>query len=995
MKKVLLSFVFAFAFGASFSQSLTVSYVNGYKILKGERPEINIRDFPADAYEQGKIKIKIDRAYEMQLPDVDYQASSGGFVTTGISELDILNAQFQATSYTPLFGMLYETGSRCNDFRERHQAWGFHLWFTIEMGENVSVADAVEAYQALPFVEVAEPFYKAVLYDADEKGRWSSDDPQLGNQWHYNNTGQAGGTAGCDISLFDAWNIEKGNSDVVVAVVDCGINKNHPDLGASMWGGNAEGGFNFYNNSPTITPGDHGCHTGGTISAVTNNGVGVAGIAGGTGSGDGVRLMTCEIFPPSGSGSSGVYQAYVYSADNGACISQNSWGYNYPNMYEQSQLDGIDYFIANGGGDVMMDGIVIYSSGNSSSNALYYPGCYPPCLAVAATNNKDQKAGYSNYGTWVEISAPGGVTNYNPSNPAGVLSCLINGYAYYEGTSMACPHVSGVAALLVSYASRQGYKLSRQEVWDLLIDNVDDHYPMNPSYTGMLGSGRLNAHKALTALLELIPQGIVFESFVINDSEANDNGRLNPGETVHLTVSMRNATDQPINDVHVTFATADALVTVVNGEADYGNFAAEEIKTVENAFTITLSEDAVNQYEIAAILEAAFEATTKESPISITVYDYVIEMINVKVANESGEITPGETSDIWIYLKNTGEEPASDLTAVLSTSFPYLTINKSTEYYGELNPAQYKHRDYNVTLSSDVPEGTTEAPITFTVTEKSGRITELGAVLHFKNNGTPPQACDPVENLSATIVDSDIILTWTAPANAPEKYFVYCNDLLLGETTETTYTLTNAEIKLYHFSVEALYADGCSEVACVDIMPCDINVELTLIQEGEAFLLSWLPVLEHVTFKIFKNSEFLTEVEENEYLDSEIEVGVEYCYTVTAVCPGNLESEPSNEVCETIVSINELENDVKIYPNPTNSILHVETRLIASVQNIEILDMMGRMVETRLIASVQDGTTSLGVTSTLRLDISHLPTGIYFIRIQTENGTIMRKIVKQ
>src|SRR5690606_32622960 len=129
-----------------------------------------------------------------------------------------------------------------------------------------------------------------------------ANDPMLGDQWHYNNTGQVDGTPGSDISLFQAWSIETGSPDVIIGVTDGGAQVNHPDLAANMWINEDEipgngidddnngfvddiHGYGFGDNSPTIAPDDHGTHVSGTIAAVTNNGLGVAGVAGGTGSG--------------------------------------------------------------------------------------------------------------------------------------------------------------------------------------------------------------------------------------------------------------------------------------------------------------------------------------------------------------------------------------------------------------------------------------------------------------------------------------------------------------------------------------------------------------------------------------------------------------------------------------------------------------------------------------------------------------------------------------
>jgi hypothetical protein len=230
----------------------------------------------------------------------------------------------------------------------------------------------------------------------------------------------------------------------------------------------------------------------GTIAANTNNATGVSGIAGGTGTGDGVRLMSCEVFGPT-SGAGGFQLAPIYAADNGACISQNSWGYTSVGVYDQAVLDAIDYFNANGGGSVLSGGITIFCAMNNNATGLWYPGCYSGVLGVASTNNNDVKSYYSNYGDWVDISAPGGETN--AVTQRGVLSTLLGStYGYYQGTSMACPHVSGVAALIISLAPGV---LTAQDVRDILVNTADNIYPQNPSFSGMLGSGRLNALSAL------------------------------------------------------------------------------------------------------------------------------------------------------------------------------------------------------------------------------------------------------------------------------------------------------------------------------------------------------------------------------------------------------------------------------------------------------------------------------------------------------------------
>lgn len=409
------------------------------------------------------------------------------------------------------------------------------------------------------------------------------DDPLLSDQWHLVNDGNLRPTKfikGADVGVEKAWELSTGDPSIIVAVLDEGVDISHPDLKESMWvnedeiwkshednDGNGYAGdvhgYNFVAKHGVISSDSrydtgHGSHVAGVIAASNGNGIGISSIAGGNGSRPGVKIMSCQIF-------SGMYagtvleevRAIKYAADNGAVILQCSWGYisGAANPYEWTpqfstdeewetnnviERNALDYFIHNAGSPdgVIEGGIAIFAGGNESAPAASYPAAYPDFVAVAATAGDFTPAVYTNYGPGTTISAPGGDQDYywdyvDDTHKIGEVGCILStlpftvsesGYGYMEGTSMACPHVSGVAALGLSYAASLRKHFKAEEFRALLYETatpIDDYMtgvkqykkyivdlegsspmmslPMD-AFRGGMGTGQVNAYALLKAI---------------------------------------------------------------------------------------------------------------------------------------------------------------------------------------------------------------------------------------------------------------------------------------------------------------------------------------------------------------------------------------------------------------------------------------------------------------------------------------------------------------
>jgi thermitase len=362
----------------------------------------------------------------------------------------------------------------------------------VDLPSDLAVGEAVERYEASPDVEYAEPDY--LLQPAQTV---SPSDPYYPRLYGLNNTGQTDGTPDADVDAKEAWGTTTGSRTTVVAVVDEGVDINHPDLKNNIWVNSDEvpgngvdddrngyvddrNGYDFANDDASVYDPDpvngrgdeHGTHVAGTIAAQGNNGVGVAGVNWQAG------IMALKFLGPNGGYTSDAVEALNYAVANGARISNNSWG---GGGYSQALRDAINRADASGH-------LFVAAAGNDGVNndaTPHYPSSYSSAniISVAATDDEDALASFSNFGaTSVDLAAPG----------VNIMSTLPgNRYGSYSGTSMATPHVTGAAALIKS----QNPGVSDAQLKDQILRFAEG----KGNLEGRVATGgRLNAYASLT-----------------------------------------------------------------------------------------------------------------------------------------------------------------------------------------------------------------------------------------------------------------------------------------------------------------------------------------------------------------------------------------------------------------------------------------------------------------------------------------------------------------
>lgn len=467
----------------------------------------------------GVLRVKLESEPSA---DICVASSDGSTVLTGIRTLDVAGTTLRITRMERVF-------PDAGKYEERTRREGLHLWYNVWYEQAETASNVARQVAVLDGIAAAEPVYAVqtrALQGTEEQwaavapraGAWLFNDPDVGKQWYLRNPGTAAwAVEGADVGLTDeVWRQYNGDPSIVVAVVDGGIEVTHPDLADNIWTDeNGAHGWNFMNNSPVLNAYYHATHVAGLIAAVNNNGRGISSIAGGDGTpGSGVKLMSCQIMDSNGNSRLANYAAAIkYGADHGAVISQNSWGYQSAQETAQSEKDAIDYFIKYAGcdengnqlpGSPMKGGIVLFATNNNNSESELdaAPADYEPVVAVAALNPDFTKASYSDYGSYIDISAPGGHFTIN----GGKIWSTANGdYSYLSGASMACPLVSAACALIIQKYGVGKPGFTPERLKDILLGSATDISAYNPDYVGKLGAGIVNIERALTMEVDELP----------------------------------------------------------------------------------------------------------------------------------------------------------------------------------------------------------------------------------------------------------------------------------------------------------------------------------------------------------------------------------------------------------------------------------------------------------------------------------------------------------
>ncbi|MBO7287078.1 MAG: S8 family serine peptidase [Bacteroidales bacterium] len=836
------------------------------------------------------------------------------------------------------------------------------------------------------------------------------------------------------VNADDIWTMGYTGEGIIVAVIDSGVNYKHVDVADHLWDGGAEfpyHGYNTYdgNNNPMDKFG-HGSHCAGTIC-----GDGTSGTK--TGIAPNATLMCVKSVSDEGTGTAhNINSGMEWAVEHNADVLSMSLGVTMPDPSEKVMLRrscvtalelGVVAAVAAGnygGNEYMMIKPV-------PENVIIPGGCPPPWLSpeqeanagglscvvsVGAVDYNDNPADFSSNGpvTWENSEFNDYV--YNNGESIGLIRpdicapgvSIISldyssniGHTSMNGTSMATPCVAGIMCLMLE----KDPSLTPADICRILETTS---VKLTETKSNKTGTGRVDALAAMNA----IDNGkFNFVKCAINDKNGNDNQNINAGENVNINITFNNAYEENFSNVKAVLRNKNKSVTITDSIAQIENINANENITIENVFAVTLDENVAAKTLLA--FDVYFYNENNEQIAYLRAPAYVcgseIQFSSFIIKNDNngnGLLEAGETADLGIVLNNIGNEIAVGLKGVISSTNSKLTINTSEAEFNSIGENASAVALFNVTLAENAGdnfklpieinvsdafnntykfEGTYKkaCEISFELYDTSGDGWNKAALVVKYSDGTPDEAFTILDGKTKTYKrkianDVEVTLEWVKGSWDLENSFIIKN-----ENGNVIYQdggfLNNGFIYSWINNCSCLNNsfDMCEPI---DNLKADVN--------KNSVILTWTVSndQEFIKYEIYRDTKYLGETDGLSFVDSNIEHNraFSYTYSVRPVyedCNGSFKSI----LAQWGVNVNEYSNNanVNIYPNPANDKLYIVAE--TEIEDIVVYDVYGRLQDyktTRLQGSVT-------------VDVTKLNAGIYFIKINTNEGNIVKRIIKQ
>lgn len=818
----------------------------------------------------------------------------------------------------------------------------------------------------------------------------------------------------------EVWEQGYTGEGVLVAILDTGINYEHPDLADHLWDGGAQypnHGYNSYDgNINTIDNRGHGSHCAGIIC-----GDGTSGKR--TGIAPNATLMCVKAINDEGSANANsICSGMEFAVEHGAQVLSMSLGISNSSISDRTMIRQTCVNALSAG---VIASVSAGNEGGSQSanpipNNVRVPGSCPApwihpdqqvnagetscVVSVGAVDSNDAVANISSRGpvTWQETSF--GDYPYNPGiglirpdvcapgENIVSLSHEEDNYAKMTGTSQAAPCVAGVMCLMLSKKP----DMTPAEI-SMVLENSAMKIEENKNNNS--GSGRVDA----LAAINMIDMGaLVFNNVTINDENANN--KINPGEEIRFDIDFENISSETISNVTAKLTCDNDWVNITKAETVVGNAAANQIVSTEDAFTIEIDEDAEGNTRLYFDVEFYDNGNNMISKTRFieTIYGNVIRYSYIAIENDNdgdGILEPGENADLKVHINNEGNEIALGLSGTLSCDNGIVTINEAESEFNSIAPDGSASAMFNVTVSE--VGGITNIPLNLVVKDKFNKMRSFDI-----NYGI---SCDIIYTLKDEYGDgwngAKIIAHYSN--GSPDDTYTITSG---GEAVFTKNLNSGIEVSLewknggldnecgytiaYESGIEIFSGKGRQQgsffnwtydCSCQSIMiqNCEGVKNFNVITGSNSLELSWqAPDTENVLhYEIYRDTELLATTEDLAYTEIGLESGT-YYYNVRPVyenCNGALAGK---EVVYT-VNVDEIDTiEASIYPNPANDF--VKLSVVSNQPSIvRIYNCLGMHVEEIEVDSDE-----------IEIDLSDYNSGIYFLNIDSENGSIVKKIVK-